>query len=112
MEATLLTEISRAGDKFCCQWHFDSVNKEWVGNPVQSAEVEDILEACKYKDGESKWTHSKAMSIGNMTKLYDYATSQCLSLEISVAQRGFFLLFVALASTAFTLWTRYVDQLF
>jgi hypothetical protein len=81
---------------------------------VRSAEVEDILEACKYKDGESERTHSKAMSIGDMTKLYDYAMSQdsqCLNLDISVAQRGFLLLFVALASTAFTLWTRYVDQL-
>ena len=112
MEATLLTEISRAGDKFYGQWHFDLVNKEWVGNLVWSTEVEDILEACKYKDGESERTHSKAMSVGDMTKLHDYATSQCLSLEISVVQQGFFLLFVALASTAFTLWTWYVDQLF
>ena len=112
MEATLLTEISRAGNKFCGQWHFDPVNIEWVGNPVWSAEVEDILKACKYKDGESERTHSKAMSIGDMTKLHDYATSQCLSLKISVVQWGFFLLFVALASTAFTLWTWYVDQLF
>ena len=99
LEATSLTEISRAGDKFCGQWHFDSVNKEWIGNPVWSTEVEDILEACKYKDGESKQTHSKAMSVGDMTKLHDYATSQCLSLEISVAQQGFLLLFIALAST-------------
>ena len=45
------------------------VNKEWVGNLVWSAEVEDILEACKYK---GKRTHSKAMSIGNITKLHDY----------------------------------------
>jgi hypothetical protein len=111
LDATSLTEVSRAGDKFRGHWHFDSVNKEWVGNPVRSAEVEDILEACKYKDGESERTHSKAMSIGDMTKIYDYAMSRCQGLDISVAQRGFFLLFVALASTAFTLWTRY-DQLF
>ena len=53
------------------------------------------------------------MSIGDMTKLYDYAMSQCLGLEISAAQRGSFLLFIALASTAYTLWTRYVvDQLY
>ena len=70
-----------------------------------------MLEACKYKDGESERTHSKAMSIGDMTKLYDYSMSQCLGLEISAALRGFFLLFIALASTAYTLWTRYVDQL-
>jgi hypothetical protein len=106
-----LTEVSRAGDKFRGQWHFESVNKEWVGNPVRSAEVEDILEACKYKDGESERTHSKAMSAGDMTKLHEYAMSQCLGLEISVAQRGSFLLFNALASTAFTLWTRYADPL-
>ena len=112
MEATSLTEVSRAGDKYRGQWNFDSVNKEWVGNPVRSAEVEDILEACKYKDGESERTHSKAMSIGDMIKLYAYAMSQCLGLEISAAQRGIFLLFIALASTAFTLWTRYVNQLF
>jgi len=112
LEATSLTEVSRAGDKYRGQWNFDSVNKEWVGNPVRSAEVEDILEACKYKDGESERTHSKAMSIGDMIKLYAYAMSQCLGLEISAAQRGIFLLFIALASTAFTLWTRYVNQLF
>jgi hypothetical protein len=52
------------------------------------------------------------MSIGDMTKLYDYAMSQCLGLELSAVQWGFFLLFIALSSTAYTLWTRYVDQLF
>ena len=73
-----------------------------------------MLEACKYKDGESERTHSKAMSIGDMKKIYDYAMSQCLGLELSesAAQRGFFLLFISLTSTAYTLWTRYVDQLF
>ena len=38
--------------------------------------------------------------------------SRWMSPTLSVAQQGFFLLFVALASTAFTLWTWYVDQLF
>lgn len=51
------------------------------------------------------------MSIGDMTKIYEYAMSQCIGLELSAAQRGFFLLFIALSSTAYTLWTRYVDQL-
>ena len=69
-----------------------------------------MLEACKYKDGESERTHSKAMSIGDMTKLYDYAMTQYLGLESSAAQRGSFLLFIALSSTAYTLWTRYVDS--
>ena len=101
--------ISRAGDKFRGQWHFDSVNGEWVGNPVRSAEVCDILEACKYKDGESERHHSKAMSIGDMTKLHEYCQPQRLGLELSTAQRGTFLLFSALASTAYTLWTRYVQ---
>jgi hypothetical protein len=50
------------------------------------------------------------MSIGDMTKLYDYPTSQCLDLELSAARRGSFLLFIALASTAYTLWTRYVES--
>ena len=99
-----------AGDKFCGQWHFDLVNNEWVGNPVRSAEVEDILEACKYKDGESERTHSKAMSVDDMTKLYNYAMSRCQKMDISLAQQGLYLLFIALASTAFTLWTRYVNH--
>ena len=73
--------------------------------------MSDMLEACKYKDGESERTHLKAMSIGDMTKIYNYAMSQCLGLAIPAAQRGFFLLFIALASTAYTLWTQYVDQL-
>jgi hypothetical protein len=88
-----LTEVLRAGDKFRVQWHFDGVNKEWVGNPVRSAEVSDMHEACKYKDGESERNHSKAMSIGDMKKIYDYATSQCLGLELSAAQQGFFFAF-------------------
>ena len=46
--------IFRQGDKYRGRWKYDDVKKEWVGNPAKSAAVEDMLDTCKNKDGESE----------------------------------------------------------
>ena len=75
-----------------------------------------MLEACKNKDGEADRTHSRAMSIQDMQKLYDYSQEHCPSFENcglgskEVPVRGAHLFFNALASTGFTIWTRYVTS--
>jgi hypothetical protein len=69
--------IFRQGDKYRGRWRFDDVKKEWVGNPARSATVEDMLEACKNKDGEGERRHSRAMSIEDMKKLYNSYLKNC-----------------------------------
>jgi antirestriction protein len=53
------------------------MKKEWVGNPVRSAAVEDMLEACKNKDGKGEQRHSRAMSIEDMQNLHNSYLQNC-----------------------------------
>ncbi|KIM44296.1 hypothetical protein M413DRAFT_25722 [Hebeloma cylindrosporum] len=108
------------GDKYRGRWRYDEVNKEWVGNPVRSAVVEDMLEACKNKDGESERRHSRAISIEDMKKLHDNSRKNCPPAFPSVStscdgrkseteamkKRVMYLLFNALSTTAFIIWMR------
>ncbi|KAF8956169.1 hypothetical protein BDZ97DRAFT_1708433 [Flammula alnicola] len=114
IQAAFLEYYSKlAGDKYRGLWRYDEIRQEWLGNPVRSAEVEDMLEACKNKDGEGERTHSRAMTIQDMKRLYEYIRDNCpddngkdgLTVE-QIAERGQSLLFNAFASTGFTLWTR------
>jgi antirestriction protein len=95
------------------------VKKEWVGNPAKSAAVEDMLEACKNKDGEGERKHSRAMSIEDMQKLHDNYLKNCpvidplcdlnlnKSLEAEdIKKRATYLLFNALSTLAFIIWMR------
>jgi hypothetical protein len=94
------------------------VRKEWVGNPARSATVEDMLEACKNKDGEGERRHSRAMSIEDMQKLYNSYLKNCPAVDTScvvnlesdaaegVKRRTIHLLFNALSSSAFIIWMR------
>ena len=61
----------RQGDKYWGWWKYDDAKKEWVGNPAKSATVEDMLDACKNKDGEGERKHSWAISIEDMRKLHN-----------------------------------------
>jgi hypothetical protein len=95
------------------------VKKEWVGNPARSATVEDMLEACKNKDGEGERRHSRAMSIEDMQKLHNNYLKNCSAVDPScdvnsdeplkaegVKKRATYLLFNALSSSAFIIWMR------
>lgn len=111
--------IFRQGDKYRGRWKYDDVKKEWAGNPARSATVEDMLEACKNKDGEGERKHSRAMSIEDMRKLHKNYLKNCpvsdpscnpnpdkpLAAEES-KKRATYLLFNALSTSAFIIWMR------
>ncbi|KAF9524111.1 hypothetical protein CPB83DRAFT_774378 [Crepidotus variabilis] len=104
---------SMEGDKYRGSWHYDDYKKEWVGNPARSAEVTDMLSACKNKDGEAERTHSRAMTFDDMRKLYlnskelreEGKKGGPLSLK-KIAAIGEAMMFGAFATTGFTIWTR------
>ena len=108
--SNLLFEI-RDSDTYRGRWHFDEANKRFVGNPVRSAAVEDMHDACKNKDGEADRTHARAMTMEDMRKLLAYVQQQCpedgepkdlLALGLKAGS----LLFNAFTTTGFTLWTQ------
>lgn len=101
----------RNGDKFRGRWHYDDKSKQWMGNPVLCAEVDDMYEACKNKDGEGERHHSRAISLDDMKKLLAFSRQECpIDLPVtdlaSLALKGSHLWFNAFASTGFTIWTR------
>ena len=88
---------------------------DWTGNPARSGEVEDMLSACKNKDGEGERKHSRAMTIQDMEAFYEYSKKNQPSKEkrdstpsglSEIGLTGSLLLFNALATTGFTIWTR------
>ncbi|KAF8808846.1 hypothetical protein BYT27DRAFT_7210506 [Phlegmacium glaucopus] len=104
------------GDRFRGRWMQDGVTKEWIGNPARSGEVEDMLSACKNKDGEGERKHSRAITIQDMEALYVYSEKNLVKkedasgiplslLEVGLAASSLF--FNALSTTGFTIWTRY-----
>lgn len=110
----------RQGDKYRDRWKFDDVKKEWVGNPAKSATVEDMLDACKNKDGEGERKHSRAMSIEDMRKLNNNHLKSCPVIDPSynlqdldkplemedIKKRATYLLFNGLSTLAFIIWMR------
>ncbi|KAF8801213.1 hypothetical protein BYT27DRAFT_7226962 [Phlegmacium glaucopus] len=103
------------GDRFRGRWMQDGVTKEWIGNPARSGEVEDMLSACKNKDGEGERKHSRAITIQDMEALYVYSEKNLVKKEdasgipLSLSEVGLAassLFFNALSTTGFTIWTR------
>ena len=104
--------MNRDGDRFRGRWMQDPVTKEWMGNPARSGEVEDMLSACKNKDGEGERKHSRAIMIQDMELLNEYSeknlskTDGTPSASSEIRLTGSLLFFNALATTGFTIWTR------
>jgi hypothetical protein len=110
----------RQGDKYRDRWKYDDARNEWVGNPAKSATVEDMLDACKNKDGESERKHSRALSIEDMKKLRDNHLKKCPIIDPScnlldldkplekedIKKRATYLLFNGLSTLAFIIWMR------
>ena len=96
------------------------MKEEWVGNPVKSATVEDMLDACKNKDGEGERRHSRAMSIKDMQKLHNNYLKNCPVIDPAcnlnsdkpqldaedLKKKIKYLLFNALSTSAFIIWMR------
>ena len=70
---------SRDGDTYHGHWAYQELCHYWVGNPVKSAEVEDIMKSIKYKSGckGSEQRHSAVMSVPSLTKLFVWSVMQC-----------------------------------
>lgn len=93
------------------RWHFNDARQRWEGNPTGSAEVEDMLDACKNKDGEGERNHSRAMSLADMQALFAHSEKTCPSdLEITdqqtLALKANHLFNTAFASFSWLIWTR------
>jgi len=60
-------------DTYRGRWHFDKERAGWFGNPVRSAEIEDLMRSIKRKNGgEGSERHlSLAMSKQFMDKLFE-----------------------------------------
>ena len=111
----LTIHVFRQGDKYRDRWKYDRIKKEWVGNPAKSAAVEDMLDACKNKDGEGERKHSRAMSIEDMRKLHNNHVKNCPLIDHScdldkpiesedIKKRATYLHFNAQSTLAFIIW--------
>lgn len=102
---------NRANDTYRGRWNFNEMRQRWEGNPVRSAEVEDMLEACKNKDGEGERNHSRAMSLADMQAMFTYSEKTCpASLPVSdqqtLALQASHLFYKAFSSFSWLIWTR------
>ena len=102
-----------AGSLYRGKWHFDTISKCWEGNPVNSAEVDDVMTAVKHKSGAEggDCTHSIAMSKEHMEKIFMWSDSQCdTSMAATTMEERLLktkhLEFKAFSSTAWTIWSR------
>ncbi|KAF8175145.1 hypothetical protein BJ912DRAFT_858015 [Pholiota molesta] len=102
-----------AGDLYRGVWTFNAVRNQWEGNPVDSAEVVDVMTAISHKSGADGGdrTHSLAMSKGHIGKIFAWSDTQCdlsmtpLTMEARILKTKH-LEFRAFSSTAWTIWSR------
>lgn len=92
-------------------WHFDEIRQEWLGNPCDSAQVNDMLEAIKRKGGEAERNHSRPMSIQIMEQVYAWSISVCPDSYAvhdhgSLTFKQHHLRYRAFSAVGFTIWTR------
>ncbi|KAI6029265.1 hypothetical protein BKA83DRAFT_4046997 [Pisolithus microcarpus] len=100
------------GATFCGSWHHNDARHQWEGNPVLSAEVNDVVASIRHKvssDGAER-THSGAMKKEYMDRILAWSASQCpLDIPLHKSMKltiTWHLQHLACGATAFTLWTR------
>ncbi|KAI5982051.1 hypothetical protein EDD15DRAFT_2181820 [Pisolithus albus] len=108
------------GATFRGTWHHNDARHRWEGNPVLSAEVNDVVASIRHKvssDGAER-THSGAMKKEYMDRILTWSASQCpldvpfhKSMKLTITRH---LQHLACGATAFTLWTRsiIIDEVF
>ena len=120
-----------SGDTYCLDWHYNHVLQRWDGNPGTSGDIQDVIKSIKNKlsaDGVDR-EHSSAMKKEHMDKILTWAKSDCPKLR-SVLHFIYIVLtkvpvldvhisddvkkqvmrclkFLAFASMAWIIWTRY-----
>lgn len=107
---------SSNGAKYRGPWGFDAERNEWIGNPADSAEVQDLRTALKHKvksDGRVR-NHATAMTYPYMEMIMAWSERECPNEiccrePVSMEERTKVtkhLRLRAFASTGFTLFTR------
>jgi hypothetical protein len=68
---------SRDGDTYRGKWAYNETRARWEGNPAESAEVQDVMDAVKHKCGAEGGDrkHSLAMSKEHMDKMFRWSES-------------------------------------
>ncbi|KAG0693862.1 hypothetical protein DFH29DRAFT_815938 [Suillus ampliporus] len=119
-----------AGDTYRGKWHYSDPRQRWEGNPVCSAEVQDIIKSVRHKansDGNER-THSIAMTKGHMDRILAWTETICPQAQyislisaistgnptptektLTLKSRTLFtrvLMNLAFSSTCWNLWTR------
>ncbi|KIO12167.1 hypothetical protein M404DRAFT_125937 [Pisolithus tinctorius Marx 270] len=102
------------GGTFREAWHYNGARQRWEGNPVRSAEVDDVVASIRHKVNSqgSERTHSGAMKKEYLDMILAWSNSCCpldsplqyihstkLTTTRHIEQ-------LACAAVAFTLWTR------
>jgi hypothetical protein len=106
--------LPRDGDTYRGRWHYDDSKQRWLGNPVDSAEVETVMDVIKNKFGaEGERHHSKAMSKEDMDRLLLQSRLDCpadmpVTDHASLMLKATHLRFNAFSTTGFNIWTRCV----
>jgi hypothetical protein len=109
-------KCARDGDTYRGKWAYNETQKRWEGNPAESAEVQDVMEAVKHKCGAEGGDrkHSLAMSKDHMEKILRWSETEFPQERVSEpaktmeeqAQRTKHLQFRAFGSTGWTIWSR------
>ncbi|KAJ7082682.1 hypothetical protein B0H15DRAFT_785582 [Mycena belliarum] len=104
------------GDTYRGKWHLNAGSARWERNPVDSAQVEDIMESIKNKCGKDGGDrkHSLAMTKECMVKVFAWSDEVCPPSSYDKpsktveeqALKTKHLMFKCFASTAWTIWSR------
>ena len=107
-------------DHYRGDYQVDIQTLEVTGNPANAPSIKDLQHSINNRDKQSDIprNHAEALQYRDLQQLMDWSYSVCsddlvsnpesLGDHLHVAEH---LLFRAYASTAFTLWTRYVQVL-
>ncbi|KAK7433686.1 hypothetical protein VKT23_020633 [Stygiomarasmius scandens] len=112
--AFLLHYNTMRGNKYHESRRFqkDETTQEWVGNPVRSPEVEQMVKTCHNKDGEADRNHTRPMTMGDLEKIWMFLNMRCpddLDADASLknlALKTEKLFWNAYSSVGITVWTR------
>ncbi|KAI6138555.1 hypothetical protein BKA82DRAFT_3989880 [Pisolithus tinctorius] len=105
------------GATFRGKWHHNDARHRWEGNPVLSAEVDDVVASIRHKVSSegAEWKHSGAMKKEYMDKILAWSESLCpldaplqYILKLTITRH---LEHLAFSAIAFTLWTRNYELL-
>lgn len=107
--------LLREGDLYRGPFRFCDKTKQWVGNPADAAEVQDLIKSLNNKSAAEggERTHSVAITYKMLEKMISWSNETCphsttferMSAKDRIQQTEH-ICFRAFMSSAWTLWTR------